>query len=99
MFHVVHLISPITPDYFLARNRQLETLARLMQQATTDYPDHLHVLIGDFNTSPWSPYYVQFQEDLGDERYNQTRQTSLLMTWKLPFVPWLRTQIDHVWTR
>jgi hypothetical protein len=22
-----------------------------------------------------------------------------LMTWKLPFVPWLRTQIDHVWTR
>lgn len=98
MFHMVHLISPITPDYFLARNRQLKTLARLMQQATSGRPNHLHILIGDFNTSPWSSHYAQFQAALGDEWTNQTRQIPLLMTWKLPLAPWLRSHIDHVWT-
>ena len=99
MFHVVHLVSPISPDHYIVRNRQLETLATLMDQATQDYPDYLHILIGDFNTSPWSSQYAQFQAALGDERYDQTRQIPLLMTWKLPMAPWLRTHIDHVWTR
>lgn len=98
MFHVVHLISPINRRYFLARNQQLETLSWLMNQAVIDYPDRLHILIGDFNTSPWSVHYSDFIADLDEDWSDQTRQVPFFMTRKAPYISWLRVHIDHVFT-
>jgi endonuclease/exonuclease/phosphatase family metal-dependent hydrolase len=37
-----------------------------MNQAIQDYPDHIHVLMGDFNVSPWSIYFQQFDDQLDE---------------------------------
>lgn len=99
MFHVVHAISPISPRHFFARNQQLLSLVDIMNQATKNHPDHIHILIGDFNTSPWSVHYERLQAGLGDVWVNHTRQIPLLMTWKISWASWIQSHIDHVWVR
>jgi endonuclease/exonuclease/phosphatase (EEP) superfamily protein YafD len=83
-----HLMSPTLPRRFEQRNEQLDLLAA--RRATLAGP----VLIaGDFNVTPYSPYYRDWLEDtqLTDSRYGRTLSTS----WPA-VLPILGIPIDHV---
>jgi endonuclease/exonuclease/phosphatase (EEP) superfamily protein YafD len=56
----VHLLSPLSPGRFAIRNRQLESLSRLVNQLPGQ-----RVVIGDFNATTWSPYLARFLRATG----------------------------------
>ncbi|MEX0271106.1 endonuclease/exonuclease/phosphatase family protein [Leptolyngbyaceae cyanobacterium UHCC 1019] len=51
---------PPLPRLFRDRNQQLETVSRYVQDLNTPM-----ILLGDFNITPWSPYYRQFIHQTG----------------------------------
>ncbi len=51
----IHPIVPLQSRMFEQRNAAFQTLADYIQGVTTPV-----IVIGDFNLSPWSPYYRQF---------------------------------------
>jgi endonuclease/exonuclease/phosphatase (EEP) superfamily protein YafD len=83
-----HLMSPTLPRRFEQRNEQLDMLAA--RRATVTGPI---VIAGDFNVTPYSPYYSDWLEDthLTDSRYGRTLSTS----WPA-VLPILGIPIDHV---
>jgi endonuclease/exonuclease/phosphatase (EEP) superfamily protein YafD len=87
--YAVHLASPVTPQRAARRNTQLRRLAELV--ATLD-PVVPRIVAGDFNITPFSPY---FQELLRDARLSDGRQPfGLHATWPAWPVP-LWIPIDH----
>ncbi len=91
IFHLQHTTSPTSEENMEKRNDWLDRIASSVRTMTKVYPDAVHILVGDFNVSPWSRYYEEFQADLGSERVNQTRQIPLLTTWK----PYLNAIYDR----
>lgn len=83
----VHLMPPMSPQLAAERNRQLEQLAE--RRATIDEP---LVVLGDFNVSPYSPYYVDWVAGTGLEDTLAGRGPSA--TWPT-FFPVLGIPIDH----
>jgi endonuclease/exonuclease/phosphatase (EEP) superfamily protein YafD len=94
----VHPFVPIKSATFNRRNLQIDALANYLQlkQSPT-------ILMGDFNLSPWSPYYRQFidKTSLHNTRYG----FGILPSWirpstyvKLPhlLLPLLNIPIDHI---
>ncbi len=51
----IHPIVPLQSRMFEQRNAAFQTLAAYVQNLTTPV-----IVMGDFNLSPWSPYYRQF---------------------------------------
>ena len=49
----VHLLAPEIPAGLVGRNRQIEELQQRLQLSS----DSPHILLGDFNITPWSPYF------------------------------------------
>jgi endonuclease/exonuclease/phosphatase (EEP) superfamily protein YafD len=97
---VTHPSSPANPAEFAKRNAHLQALAPVLATLT----DNLMV-VGDFNTTPWSPYYRQFVDDARLVNAQQgfgvsTTWTSLAIR-KLPgwVQPFLSVPIDHIFTR
>jgi endonuclease/exonuclease/phosphatase (EEP) superfamily protein YafD len=97
---VTHPSSPATPAEFVKRNKHLESLGLYLEKS----PDDL-IVVGDFNATPWSPYYRRFVER---SRLVNTREgLGLHPTWttlgvrKLPLwsQPLLSVPIDHIFTR
>jgi endonuclease/exonuclease/phosphatase (EEP) superfamily protein YafD len=84
----LHPTTPITPKKFVARNRQFEEAAAILSSVTGP-----KVLIGDLNTSMWSPYFTQLaqQSGLRDARLGFGLRTS----WPMPLPSLLRLPIDH----
>ena len=83
----VHLISPVTKKRSEIRNKQLLTLANMVKDL-----DQPTILIGDFNTSPWSSYFKDF---IQMTRLKESRKgAGLHPSWPTPFMP-LRIPIDH----
>jgi endonuclease/exonuclease/phosphatase (EEP) superfamily protein YafD len=95
-----HPSSPASPAEFAKRNKHLENLGLYLEKSL----DNL-IVVGDFNASPWSPYYRKFV-DRG-RLVNTQEGLGLHPTWttlgvrKLPFwsQPWLSVPIDHIFTR
>ncbi len=56
----VHPDAPLTPSWAADRNAQFDEIARLAH--TSNVP---LIVMGDFNTTPWSPYFSQLLEDSG----------------------------------
>lgn len=84
----VHLRPPTSARWAAERNRQLDALARLVDE--TDGP---LAVAGDFNLSPYSPY---FSELLRAARLRDSRAGSGPdFTWP-SFLPVLGIPIDHV---
>lgn len=93
-----HPFVPIKSSTFSRRNLQLDALANQIER------DHQPtILMGDFNLTPWSPYYRQFvnKTNLHNTRYG----FGILPTWirpsiyvKLPplLIPLLNIPIDHI---
>ena len=58
---LAHPMSPVSPAAAALRNRQLEALAAMLRAE----PGKRKILIGDLNTTPWSPYYARLEEQSG----------------------------------
>jgi endonuclease/exonuclease/phosphatase (EEP) superfamily protein YafD len=84
----VHLSAPVTPRRAAARNQQLVELA-----ARSNAVDGALVIAGDFNITPYSPYYTEWLEaaKLTDSRRGRTLSPSWPTKLRLLGIP-----IDHV---
>jgi endonuclease/exonuclease/phosphatase (EEP) superfamily protein YafD len=84
----LHPPTPMSPLKFKNRNRQFREAARVLNSL-----EGPKVLIGDLNTTMWSPYFSSLLRDskLRDVRLGFGLHTS----WPMP-MPWfLRLPIDH----
>lgn|GEM_PF-917491 len=55
---VNHLSNPAFPRFYENRNQDLAYLSRLLE----DKKDEKVIVLGDFNTTPWSPYFPEFKD-------------------------------------
>ncbi len=95
-----HPSAPATPAEFAKRNRHLEDLGLLLEKSSDDL-----IVVGDFNATPWSPYYKKFVDR--SRLVNAREGLGLHPTWstlvvrKLP--SWLQSvfsvPIDHIFIR
>ncbi len=83
----VHLRAPSRPRLAAQRNRQLGLLAEL--RATIEGP---LVIAGDFNITPFSPYFSDLLSATGLRDARAERGFSA--SWPT-FLPWLAIPIDH----
>jgi endonuclease/exonuclease/phosphatase (EEP) superfamily protein YafD len=84
----LHPTTPITTEKFRNRNQQFRDAARLLR--TIPGPK---VLVGDLNTTMWSPYFTELLENAG---LREARLGfGLGTTWPEPFPPFLKIAIDH----
>ena len=63
-FYLVHTSSPVSKDYRLMRQKQLEAFVQDYNEHALSRQDGVVVVVGDFNISPWSPTFVEFVEGL-----------------------------------
>jgi endonuclease/exonuclease/phosphatase (EEP) superfamily protein YafD len=83
----VHLTSPIGKYRTDLRNKELASLAEEIQK--NNQPT---VVVGDFNITPWSPYFEEF---IQKSRLRDTRkELGVYPTWLAQF-PLLTIPIDH----
>lgn len=83
-----HPRPPVSAAYARARNEQLAALAEIVREQR-----HPVLLIGDLNTSPWSPYFGRLLKKSGlrNSMKGFGFQPSWLATW-----PLLRIPIDQM---
>jgi endonuclease/exonuclease/phosphatase (EEP) superfamily protein YafD len=83
----IHPSSPTSPENFEYRNRELSEVGKLAASLTTPL-----MLMGDLNTTGWSPYFSDLLNDSG--LLDSRRGFGIEGTWpKVPFP--LRIPIDH----
>lgn len=86
---VAHAASPLGGEAFAAaRDRQLAALANVQ----IEFADREVLLMGDFNTSPWSLAFRRLLEDSGLR--DAARGFGYRPTWPAE-LPWLGIPIDH----
>jgi endonuclease/exonuclease/phosphatase (EEP) superfamily protein YafD len=85
-----HTSSPERDDQMLQRNQELDELSNFISNLTTENK----ILIGDLNTTPYSPYFSNLLKNSG--LINAMQGLRILGTWPdfLPF--FLRIPIDHL---
>jgi endonuclease/exonuclease/phosphatase (EEP) superfamily protein YafD len=83
----IHTLPPRSREYAFNRNQQMEEVSRII--ASQKRPV---LLLGDLNTTSWSPYFRDFIRATGlrDGR----RGFGLQNTWP-SFLPWFGIAIDH----
>jgi endonuclease/exonuclease/phosphatase (EEP) superfamily protein YafD len=99
-----HPLPPFKPNYFQSRNKQLDEISEYVQQLKTPV-----VIVGDLNTTMWSPYYKRFVSETG--LINARRGFGILPSWPAkssakssisrvpaPLKPLLSIPIDHCLT-
>jgi endonuclease/exonuclease/phosphatase (EEP) superfamily protein YafD len=85
---LAHLIAPTTADRAKLRNRQLAGIAQMLRARGGQE----QILAGDFNITPWSPYYAQLERQT--RMTNAARVSGYRPTWPTGFNP-LKIPIDH----
>lgn len=97
-FYLVHMSSPSNQAFFHMRNTQINTFFKdfdLHKQLHRERNDKI-VVIGDFNTSPWSYFYRNFAQWFAGEFVNITRYFPILFTWRNLSLPIFWSHIDHI---
>lgn len=84
----IHPSTPMNEIQFLSRNKHFAEAAKIMKAAAEP-----KLLIGDMNTTMWSPYFSQLAADSGlrDVRIGKGLLTSWVSFFPAPF----RIAIDH----
>lgn len=86
-FLTTHLSSPVRkPAHY--RNHQLQALGNYLQQ----HPE-IQLVLGDFNTSMWSPFYKQLETASGLQ--NCRKGFGVLPSWPSQLPAWARIPIDQ----
>jgi len=92
-----HPLVPIKPSTFHSRNRQLAALSNYISNLNQPL-----ILVGDFNLTPWSPYYRRFINKT--KLHNTSLGFGILPTWPRPathvhlpswIIPLMNIPIDH----
>lgn len=84
----LHPTTPITIEKFRNRNQQFKEAAKLLTPIAGP-----KVLVGDLNTTMWSPYFKDLLENAG---LREARLGfGLGTTWPEPYPSFLRIAIDH----
>ncbi|MFB2837964.1 endonuclease/exonuclease/phosphatase family protein [Aerosakkonemataceae cyanobacterium BLCC-F167] len=93
----IHPLVPLTRSNFHRRNHQLAALSKYIQKQKQPL-----ILMGDFNTTPWSPYYRELINET--KLYNTRLGFGILPSWprtathvRLPswLIPLVNIPIDH----
>jgi endonuclease/exonuclease/phosphatase (EEP) superfamily protein YafD len=91
-------LVPVKPDRFAHRNQHLQAIGNYLKNNRDSI-----VLVGDFNLTPWSPYYRQLISDTG--LHNTRLGFGILPTWIRPathvnypswLIPLVNIPIDHI---
>ena len=82
-----HPMIPLSRPFYEARNQQIRSIADLVNQLRGSV-----ILIGDFNTSPWTRPYRALEESTGLR--NTQRGLGIRPTWPT-FMPLAMIPIDH----
>ncbi len=69
-----HPLPPAKPRFFRSRNQQFAQISRYLQTLTSPI-----LLVGDLNTSMWSPYYKKLVQETGLK--NARKGFGILPTW------------------
>ena len=85
---LVHPSVPIKPQSFIDRNQQLAAIGEYAAQVKNPL-----VVVGDFNTTMWSPFYKNMVKTAGLR--NARSGFGILPTWPT-FMPLVYIPIDHV---
>lgn len=85
---VAHPVPPAGPAYSALRNEQLAQLSEIIRTFRASEI----ILLGDLNTSPWSPVYRRFEQSSGLS--NGARGLGLFPTWPTGVRP-LMIPLDH----
>lgn len=92
-----HPMVPVKPSTFHRRNRQLAALEKYINQQQIPV-----IIAGDFNLSPWSPYYRKFIKKTN--LHNTRLGFGILPSWPRPathvkipswLIPLVNIPIDH----
>ena len=86
----VHASAPLSNMLFISRNEILGTLNQRVQQQPSRT-----ILIGDLNTTPWSPFYRQISQNTPLINYTLDR---IHFTWFAYNLPLLPSHLDHALT-
>ena len=86
----VHLESPMGAAQARSRNLQLAAIAKHVKPVAGPL-----VVAGDFNATPWSPYFAELLATAG--LYGSAKGRRWIPTWPT-FLPLLAIPIDHVLT-
>ncbi|MFB2937332.1 endonuclease/exonuclease/phosphatase family protein [Aerosakkonemataceae cyanobacterium BLCC-F154] len=93
----IHPLVPINSNNFHRRNSQLAAVTNYIQQQNQPL-----ILVGDFNITPWSPYYRQLINKT--KLYNTRLGFGILPSWPRPathvrlpswLIPLVNIPIDH----
>ena len=85
---VAHPVPPAGPTSSALRNEQLRQLSEILQ----NFRGSEIILLGDLNTSPWSPVYRRLEHSTG--LHNAARGLGLFPTWPTAIRP-LMIPLDH----
>ena len=91
----VHPPIPILRKFFHIRNQQLDSLIRASRER-----DGKLIVLGDFNTTPWSPYFDRLERQ--SQLQNAGRGQWVWATWyfnKTLKSRYIKIPIDHILTR
>ena len=92
--YLVHTAAPVSLKHFRMRNNQIQEL--IWDFAGKTYWENDRILvIGDFNLSPWSYYYLSLEDWLNNMK-NLTKNFSRLFTWSYRNLWIIYSHIDHV---
>lgn len=91
--YAVHTTAPLTEPWLRRRNHQLKMLADEIKDDTNESM----IIAGDFNLSPWSPDYSQFEKEVDTKVKNITKQNGPNFTWNFG-IPFANSHIDHAFT-
>lgn len=96
--YLIHTSSPDDYSHFIMRNEQLKTLwDDILEQQKHRESENI-IIIGDFNLTPRSIYYKNFEEKYLSWTINQTKKIPFLFTWTFKEFPLLKSHIDQAWT-
>ncbi|HRX63711.1 MAG TPA: endonuclease/exonuclease/phosphatase family protein [Candidatus Absconditabacterales bacterium] len=96
--YLVHASSPVTYKYFEMRNKHFDTLGQdFAKHIKTRTKNDKVLMLGDFNVSPWSYYYDKLVFSLTGLE-DITKRFTILFTWRIKFLPFLQSHIDHIFT-
>lgn len=89
-----HPLPPIRDRGFRSRNQHLRMLAQRVQHPESAYEGLPTIVMGDFNVTPWSPFFHDFELASGLRRAEHV--ANMTPTWYvMPIFP-LGLSLDHI---